>query len=304
MRALVCTASGVALARVPIPERRPGEVRVRVLLTGICRTDLFAADGQIAVSPRRVLGHEAAGVVDEADPGAPVRPGDRVAVHPALPCGECRPCREGRACSRPRMLGLAHDGAFAEWITVPAGAVYRVPDALSSRHVAYVEPVAAALAVLRAPFPRDGSGLVLGKNRIAELTMRALSAHGVARFAQAGADDPLEDDAFDWAIETVATRETLAAILRAVRPGGVIILKSRPAAEVPLDVALAVRKDITLHAVSYAPFDAAIALLGRLDVDDLLGDVFPLEAYAEAFARARGDESRKLFLDPTTDGAR
>jgi threonine dehydrogenase-like Zn-dependent dehydrogenase len=304
MQALVRTDAGPALVTRPLPRRQPGEALIQVLLTGICRTDLFAADGQLPVAPLRVLGHETAGLVAEADRDAPLRPGQRVAIHPILACGGCRPCLAGHACSRPRMLGLDEDGAFAGWMVVPASAVWPVPDALSLERVAYVEPVAAALAVLRAPIDRARRGLVVGTNRIAQLTLRVLAAHGFRGVSQIAAGDPVDEDAFDWAIETLATAETMEALLRAVRPGGVVVLKSRPAGRVPLDLARAVRKDLSLHAVSYAPFADAIDLLGRLEVDDLLGERAPLADFREVFARARADESRKLFLAPPAGEAR
>lgn len=299
MPAVVRTDAGPALISRPLPDRQPGQVLIEVLLTGICRTDLFAADGQIPVAPRRVLGHETAGLVAQADPSSGLRPGQRVAIHPVLGCGACRPCLARLPCSRPHMLGLDHDGAFAGWLVAPESAVWPVPDALSLRRVAYVEPVAAALAVLKAPLDRAGKGLIIGHNRIAQLTLRVLTAHGFHEVTHVAAGAPVDEDAFDWAIETSATAQTMDALLAAVRPGGVIVLKSRPATRVPLDVARAVRKDLALHAVSYAPFRDAIDLLARLEVDDLLGDIFPIAGHAEAFARARSDESRKLFLDTT-----
>ncbi len=304
MQALVRTDAGAALLSRPLPHRQAGEVLVEVLLTGICRTDLFAADGRIAVAPLRVLGHETAGLVAEADPGSGLQAGQRVAIHPILACGGCRPCLAGQACSRPRMLGLDQDGAFAGWIVVPASAVWPVPEALSLERVAYVEPMAAALAVLKAPLDRAQKGLIVGHNRIAQLTLRVLAAHGFRGVAQIAAGEEVDEDAFDWAIETLATADTMDTLLRAVRPGGLVVLKSRPAARVPFDVARAVRKDLSFQAVSYAPFNEAIDLLARLEVDDLLGQRFSLESYEEAFSRARSDESRKLFLAPTVREAR
>lgn len=282
--------------RVPAPG--PGEARVRVLLAGICRTDLHAADGLLGVIEGRVLGHELVGEIESAAEGCPFRPGTRVTATPLLPCGVCEGCEAGRPCLRPHMLGVDRDGAFAERVLLPWRALHEVPAPLSARRAAYTEPMAASLAVLKAPIDPSQRGLLLGKNRIAELTRRVLEARGFRRLTQLAQGEEVPRDAFDFAIETAATAETLDALLRAVRPGGCVVLKSRPPAPVPLDVALAVRRDLRLCAVGYGSFAEALRLLGELPVDDLLGEVFPLERFAEAFAKARGSESAKLFLAP------
>jgi len=276
------TGGGARLARVALRAPQAGWVRARVLLAGICRTDLYAARGEIAVDEGRVLGHELVGEVE----------GDRVTVSPLVPCGACGGCARGR-CGAPRMIGVAIDGAFAEHVVVPAAAVHRVPRELPLRRAAYVEPIAASLAVLRAPIRPSERGLVVGEGRIAALTERILRAHGFERVARSGSAD---GEPFDFAIETSADR--LDEALRAVRPGGVVVLKSRPARAVPLDLARAVLNDVTLASVSYAPFDEAIALAATLPIDDLLGDAFPLERFETAFARASEPGAPKIFLSP------
>jgi L-iditol 2-dehydrogenase len=196
------------------------------------------------------------------------------------------------------MLGLDQDGAFADHVVLPWRALHAVPATLSPRRAAYTEPVAASLAVLRAPIAPGERGLLLGKNRIAELTLRVLEASGFRGVTCLPHDAPLPDNAFDFAIETVATEASLAGLLRAVRPGGCLVLKSRPAERIPLDIGLAVRRDLRLCAVGYGSFPEAIRLLATLPIDDLLGEVFPLRRFEDAFAMARRSESAKLFLAP------
>ena len=213
---------------------RADDVVVRVALAGICRTDLYAARGQLGtVRDGLILGHEFAGTVDEvgADCGG-LRPGDRVAVFPFVPCGDCVNCAEGRErnCLRRSMLGVDRDGAFAAYVAVPARCVYRLPARLSLRVAAYAEPVAAALAVLDAGLRPDQRGLILGRNRFAVLIERVLRAHG---FGQVRLSDPVGGDdrpsahAFDFAVETGATAEALAEAVRVTRPLGTVVLRSR-----------------------------------------------------------------------------
>jgi len=287
MKAVVREGGLARITRVPRPVAPAGWVRLRVLLAGICRTDLYAADGALPVADGRILGHELVGELDG---------GGRATVSPILPCATCAACRTGQRCVSPSLLGVGVDGAFAEYLVVPEVCVHRVPEGLSLRRAAYVEPVAASLAVVRAPIAPGQRGLVLGHGRITSLTARILAARGYSHLTTCCVEAPVEEGAFDFVVETAATAEVLDAALRAVRPGGVVVLKSRPPHRTPLDVARAVQKDVTLAAVSYASFEESIALLAELPVDDLLGDSYPLERFDAAFARAREPGAPKIFL--------
>lgn len=310
MRAVVREAGRVALREVPRPEiRSADDVIVRVAVAGICRTDLYAAQGRLGGAGPLILGHEFAGTVEAV--GAHVTqvvPGTRVTVMPWVGCGHCAGCVSLWAgvslpCLRPQMLGVDLPGAFAELVCVPASAVYALPEGLPLAAGAYVEPIAASLAVLKAGVTAAERGLIYGENRIARLTYQVLAAHGFARvdlYDPAIAGRAPEEAAYDFVVETVATAPALAGVLRSVRPGGKVVLKSRPCQPVELDLRAAVLKEITLHAVNYSPFPAAIELAAdtRFDLSGLLGPVFPLDQFEEAFRVAEGSEARKVFLAP------
>lgn len=299
MRALVRRGGGVHLEDIAAPRlERDDDVLIAVSVAGICRTDLYVARGLLPVSEPRVLGHEFAGVVLEAGPSASFSPGEPVCVIPLIDCGVCPGCVGLTECVEPLFLGVHVDGAFAERIVVPAGALMRRPASMSARHAAYVEPVAAALAVLNAPLAKNGRGLVLGDNRIATLILRILDLYGFANICGAPPDRPPRGDLFDFVIETEANAETVATMLALLKPNGLAVLKSRPAAPVPVDIAMAVKRNLRLFAVAYGPFDQAIELLssGKLAVDDILGPSFALEDFETAFAAAEASNAAKLFL--------
>src|SRR5262245_36421550 len=154
MKAIVRRRDGVALRDVPVPEPRHGEVRVRVRMVGVCRTDVHAARGLVPCAEPVILSHEAAGTIHALGPGVErLRLGDRVAVLPVFGCEACVVCQRGDAINCPRrgMLGLDLDGAFAEYVCVPARNVYPVPEHVGWEEAAYAEPVAAARAILRIP---------------------------------------------------------------------------------------------------------------------------------------------------------
>src|SRR6266542_486872 len=143
------------LREIPRPDPGPGEVLIRVGACAVCGTDLriFAGGKTRGVYPPRVLGHEIAGQVIALGPGADqytdVKPGDRVAVPPGVPCLACRFCNTGHEnlCKRRKGLGYFYDGGFAEYMIVPDvavrhGLLYHVPDSLSDAEAAIAEPLA------------------------------------------------------------------------------------------------------------------------------------------------------------------
>lgn len=283
----------------PPPRVDPNDVRVRVDVAGLCRTDVYVAQGRIAVREPLILGHEFTGIVVEEDGQGAFGSGERVTAIPLMACGTCAPCARGRACADPRFLGVDLDGAFADEIVIPARYLRKVPPALEPRQAAYTEPVAAAMAVLDAPLPKQGSGIVLGSSRIAALTERILLHAGFRDVRRMSVEEAraVVNEA-DFVIETEANADSCSVMLGALRPGGLAVLKSRPAVAVPLDVALAVKKGISLQAVSYASFDRAIEVIasGALGLDDFLGESFAIEAHEQAFAASADGASVKVFF--------
>ena len=303
MRAVVKQGPSVRMCRVPVPKPRSGEVLIRVEVAGVCRTDVFVAQGKLSSADPVILGHEFAGVVAVDGRGDhEFAAGDRVVVMPAVPCGACVRCTRGmpECCPHHQFLGVSLHGAFAEYIAVPAQVVHQLPGTLSFREGAYAEPVCASLAVLKAGIQPGERGLVYGDNRIAELTRRVLQVAGFAAIEKGRTDPsaPLETDAYDFVIETQPIEPAFDDIIRVLRPGGRIILKSRPPAPVAIDLAAAVRKEVTFEAVSYATFAESLDFLTRHDVADLFGEVHPLEDFATVLATDDVGEDLKRFLAP------
>lgn len=126
------TARTLSVVDVPIPEPGPGEVLVRVAACGICLSDVHLIDGSLPTPlPVVTPGHESAGTVCRVGPGVPFwRPGARVVMAGGKPCGTCFACAGGRFadCANTRIMGFHYDGAWAEYVTVPFGAMTAVPD--------------------------------------------------------------------------------------------------------------------------------------------------------------------------------
>jgi L-iditol 2-dehydrogenase len=300
MKALVKDGLAVGVESLAVPSPAQAEdVLIRIALAGLCRTDIYVAESRIPSKNRLILGHEFSGFIEKTPgDGGALKQGDRVAVMPFFAATN-RTLSDGRpSYAASTMMGIDHDGAFSEFVVAPAKAVYRLPDSVSLMQGAYMEPVAASLAVLNAAIRPEQKGLIFGDNRISRLTERILLAKGFANVAVCGGGEGLPENAYDFIIETLATSETMSKIIRAVKPGGRIVLKSRQHAPVAFDINLLVMKDITLEAVSYGDFQEGIDLVasGKLKVDDLFGDVFRLDQFETAFAESRRGESMKLFL--------
>lgn len=299
MKALMKRGSSVCVESVPVPAPAPAaDVLIRVAVAGLCRTDIYVAESRIPSKDPLILGHEFSGFVERSSDGGAFRQGDRVAVMPWLAACDRR-LADGRAShAASAMMGVDFDGAFSEFVLAPARAVYRLPDGVSLMQGAFMEPVAASLAVASAAIAPRGKGLIFGDNRISRLTERILRAKGFADLEVCAAAESLPDNAYDFIIETLATSETMRKMVRAVRPGGRIVLKSRQHAPVAFDVNQLVMKDITLEGVSYGDFQESIDLVasGALQVDDFFGDVFAIDRFETAFAESRRGEAKKLFL--------
>lgn len=122
----------LSLETVPTPEPAPGELLVRVAACGLCHTDLHYMDHGVPTfkSPPLILGHEASGTVAAVGSAADGwKEGDRVLLPAVMTCGRCRFCREGREniCESMVMLGNNIDGAYAEYVAVPAKDVLKLP---------------------------------------------------------------------------------------------------------------------------------------------------------------------------------
>ena len=141
MWAVVKQGPSVQRRRVPMPEPRPGELLIRVAVAGVCRTDVYVAQGRLSSADPLILGHELAGVVAEPGPGDHgFAAGNRVAVMPAIPCGTCLRCTSGmpECCPHHEFLGVGRHGAFAEYMAVLYALLRHNP---AARDKAELQPV-------------------------------------------------------------------------------------------------------------------------------------------------------------------
>ncbi|MFG3258831.1 zinc-binding dehydrogenase [Streptomyces sp. NPDC048172] len=311
MRAIVRQGPSVRLRRMPVPSPEPGEILVQVMVAGLCRTDVHAADPDGHAEPV-VLGHEFAGVVAElGDEVTGFAVGDRVAVTPMLPCLRCARCAGGapERCPHAELLGVRRHGAFCEFVAVPAHVVHRIPEALTFREGAYAGPVCASLAVAQADIKPPDHGLVHGGNRLARLTAHILRAYGFHAVDVRGTEKSaaatacltrVPADTYDFAVESAPSAAVIGELIRVVRPGGRIVLRSRPSGPVEIDLGAAIGKEITFETVAYSTFREALSFLVQEHerIADLLGCVRPLEDFEDLFSAERESQRFKSFFCP------
>lgn len=307
MQAIVKDGKTLALQSVPCPQLATDEqILVRVMLAGLCRTDLYAASGKIPTANHLVLGHEFSGIVEKVGSSVEgIKTGAKVAVNPLLPCLLCRFCLQGRAelCQNSRFIGVDQQGCFAHFIAVPATAAHIVPEELSFMSAAYAEPVAASLAVIKTGINPQEKGLIYGQNRFSQLMLRILKARGFENidvYNPTAQEFILAENSYDYIIETMINNESLTEMIRAVSPGGKIILKSRQPESVMFKPNEIIKKEPVFHVVNYGSFEESLALLSEktIIVEDLVDRVYKLEEYEKVFSLAHKSESLKPFFAP------
>ena len=303
------------LKEVPTPEPGPGEVLVRVSRAGICGTDLQILKGYHGF--RGVMGHEFVGVV--AGPDDSPWLGQRVVGEINIGCGACDLCREGlaRHCRERRVLGIKdHDGAFAQYLTLPAANLHLAPPEVPDEAAVFTEPLAAALQVMEtlqlSPPARilvvgDGPlGLQISWTLALTGVQVSLAGHHPEHLNLArpyGVEAYLETDlpAGDYpvVVEASGAPGGLELALSRVRPQGTVVLKSTYTGRVPLDPAAVVVPEVRLVGSRCGPFPKALRLLRRgwVDPRPLISRTFPLSQGLTALEWAQGRGILKVLLD-------
>ncbi|MGR3825250.1 MAG: zinc-dependent alcohol dehydrogenase [Salipiger marinus] len=323
MQAAVLTAPGrFTLQTRPVPVPGPGEALIRVTRVGICGTDLHIFHGRYAAdSLPMVPGHELAGRIAALGPGVTgLEAGAKAVLDMNIGCGHCYWCRRNEIlnCPQMRQIGITADGAFAEYLLVPARLVLPAPERVPDAVLALTEPVACVVrAARKAQVGLGQSALVIGAGPVGNLHVQLLRLLGVApilvsdlspdRVAMAvavGADRGISDPALlraavqeategrgaDLVIEGVGHPALYAEALTLMRRGGHLAAfgLTGPDAVLPLGIL-----DTILHETSVKGSVAgmgqdmhdALTLLchGRFDTSAFTRAAYPLEQIQQAF---------------------
>ena len=306
----------VSVRSVPVPRRPQGHSLLRLLVAGICNTDLELERGYYGFSG--IPGHEFVAEVVESD--NPALLGRRVVGEINLACADCDWCHRGlgRHCPNRTVLGIvSQPGAFEEFFTLPDANLHVLPDSLSSVRAVFTEPLAAACEILeQVAIPRGATIAVLGDGKLGLLIALSLHAQGykVHQFgrhpeklqiaAAAGVDTELARDAmpqaaYDWTVDATGNPLGLTTAAAMTRPRGTVILKSTVHGSVAVDTAPLIVNELTLVGSRCGRFEASLPLLAenRIPVDKLVADRFPLSEAVAAFRRAAEKGVLKVLLE-------
>lgn len=332
MHALAVTATkSLDLVDLDIPSPGEGEVLVRVAWCGICGSDIPRYfEGAVHSFPQ-VLGHEFSGTVVQLGEGVSnVKEGARVAVAPLVPCGDCEYCKQGRPalCTHYSFVGSRQQGALADYVAVPAINVVPIPDHVSLKAAALVEPLTVAIhGVDRANIRTGASALVFGAGVIGLLSAMVLKAKGVSKLtvcdldpkklkiaeeigAQAVLPEELDSiEAPEIVIETAGAAATQRSALEVVAKSGQVVYVGTATRDLVLPPATfekILRGELTVTGswMSYsAPFPGyewttAVDLIasGAVDAERMITGTYRLDDTHAAFDAIRDTSDLRLKL--------
>ncbi|MDR7238094.1 zinc-dependent alcohol dehydrogenase [Neobacillus drentensis] len=333
------------VVEIPVPKPNDDEILLKVDYCGICGSDLHTYTKGLYVNPGQIMGHEFAGVVKEIGANVTgINKEDRVVIRPLIECGKCTHCISGRPhlCEDGLVDGLAYGrpGAFAEYIIVPkpllGKVVHRLPDNVSTKEAALIEPMAVALhAVNLAQISLNDRVVVFGAGTIGLLVSQILKTIGNCHVIQVDLSDkrletarklgvdttinPKQEDvmqriieitgpgnygvgaAADIVFECAGVPITVNQAFEAVRHGGQIISLALFEENVSFDPTALVQKEIAWKG-SFAyvdEFPTAIELIssGKVNVEELISHLYSLDEVSDAFEKQlNASESVKVVF--------
>jgi L-iditol 2-dehydrogenase len=329
---------GMRLEDLPEPQPKRGELKIKIIAAGICGTDLHIMNDQFTnCKPPIIMGHEYIGIVEEL--GADVSDfskGDYVvSMTGTNTCGRCRYCREGllMLCDQRLPLGARINGVFAEYLTISADLVFRVPDEIQAKEeFAICEPFACVVrnVVERATVKAGDIVLISGPGAIGLFAVQLAKLQGAYVIAsgtpmdehrlevakQLGADvivsDPRElsniitkinSYGVDVAFECAGVAASSKACLESLRKQGLYSQIGVFDKEIPMDMNKFLFKEIKItnsYASERSSWEIALRLLKNKQVTftPLISERVPLENWEEGFRLAIDKKGFKVLMIP------
>ena len=231
MKAVVIKEPGkVSLAQVEIPKPQPGFVLVKVKAAAICATDLEVLDGNIPANYPLTPGHEWSGIVEEVGSVEDRHwIGKRVIGSNDVVCLKCDACRSGnwRYCKDFEEIGFRRNGAYAEYVVVPAYGLCELPENVSFIHGAFCEPLGVALGTLEKAEAKFGDTcLIMGAGSIGLCMLAAAKAMGMKKIVVCASTEKRLKIAKEMgAYATIATKDCdLLEEMKRIHPGGTDVI--------------------------------------------------------------------------------
>lgn len=339
MKALVKAKAerGIWLEDIQEPEIGHNDVLINIRRTAICGTDIHIYQwddwASKTIPVPMAIGHEFAGVIVEC--GSEVRGfsvGDRVSAEGHITCGVCRNCRAGRRhlCINTVGVGVDRPGAFAEYLSVPAFNVFKIPDDISDDMASILDPLGNATHTALS-FDLVGEDvLITGAGPIGIMAV-AIARYAGARHIvitdindyrlelarKAGAsialnvsngslDDTMQElgmeEGFDVGMEMSGNPSAFRDMLRIMHNGGSIALLGIPPGETTIDWTQVIFKGLTLKGIYGREmfetwYKMSSMLQSGLNIDSIITHHFPIDDFQPAFELMESGQSGKVILN-------
>jgi (R,R)-butanediol dehydrogenase / meso-butanediol dehydrogenase / diacetyl reductase len=322
--------------RVSLPEIGDEEALIEVEACGFCGSDINIVAG---THPRAkaplTLGHELSGKIAQIRSAASdLVVGDRITSYPLISCGHCHACLHGHphVCRDLRLYGFDLDGGMAQYVKLPIESLIKLPEGMSARVGALIEPLAVAVhGVRRAKLEGVEFAAVLGAGPIGLLTALAAQSYGVPRVMisdvlpsrlelaktlgleayEAGEAvrtfvmDCTHQNGADLVFECAGHPSSAVEMISLVRPRGTIVNLGVFKRPVPIDMQAINFKEIEIlgsRVYERADFEAAIKLAVHLPLERIVTHAFPLQQVEAAFEQFRSGSVCKAIILPLENG--
>lgn len=330
---------------IPVPEIKPDEVLIKVKAVGLCGSDVELYEGTHPYIKRGLTtlpitpGHEWSGIIAEV--GANVKgykPGDRVVGDVSLGCGDCSYCKKGRYNLCPDRIVVGSyknkDGGFADYLSLPARNLFKIPENISFKEAALIEPAATCVyGIMRIGIDFGSSVLVIGDGPIGQFALQAAYASGAGELIMSGSydskieiaskfgatktinrhkEDVIEavmeftsGQGVDIVIESCGKAKGLEQAIEVVKPGGKLCLFSFYTQEkIEICVNTIVMKNLNIYGSLASPnaYQPTINMLklGKMNTKEIITHTVPLEKAEEAYniIYQERDKAIKVILIP------
>lgn len=327
--AIMNTVGKLDFEQKPIPQVKDDDALIKLDYVGICGSDMHLFEngsiGEKHVTEPIVLGHEPGGVVEAVGKNVTeLKPGDRVAVEPGIPCYRCDYCKTGRYNLCPKVYFYASlpvlEGCFAEYISHPANLCFKLPENVSTLEGALMEPLAVGMhAALQSGAQVGASAVVLGAGAIGLLTMLSLKSMGVHNItvvdlvqnrldkakqlgsthtvnaSEVNAIDTVmsltNSEGADYVFETAGSEVTILQTAKMVKRGGTIVLVGYTSSgKAQMHVNNIIDNEITIKTVfryrNIYPKAIEAVSKGIIPLKDIVSDIFEFDRIQEGMEKS------------------
>ncbi|MCH8529452.1 MAG: L-threonine 3-dehydrogenase [Saccharospirillum sp.] len=328
---------GIWMTEVPEPEVGHNDLLIKIRKTAICGTDVHIYNwdewSQKNVPLGLVTGHEYVGeVVGMGQEVSGFKVGDRVSGEGHITCGYCRNCRAGRRhlCRNTKGVGVNRDGAFAEYLVIPAFNAFRLPVEVSDEMAAIFDPFgnavhtalsfnlvgedvlitgAGPIGIMAAAVARHAGARHIVVTDINDYRLGLAKSMGATRVVNVANEDlkaVMSDihmtEGFDVGLEMSGVPSAFRSMLAAMNHGGKVALLGIPPGEMGIDWSQVIFKGLELKGIYGREmfetwYKMASLIQSGLDLSPMITHQLPIDDYQQGFDIMRSGQSGKVILD-------